>query len=162
MLFYWLKRLWVSILLKQRCQFPLSANFTCRFSALSNCVDIIFDGAFLARIFWFFFSLGSCSFAHKLPFVRLICTLTSDNQCLIKISGPAHLIFFSTPEFLFSLSPGFFQVYGIHLKKIQVTNWKKKSGVLKKNQLCRTWNFSKVQNRPSFLKTLISRNQGAG
>ena len=146
MLFYWLKRLWVSILLKQRCQFPLSANFTCRFSALSNCVDIIFDGAFLARIFWFFFSLGSCSFAHKLPFVRLICTLTSDNQCLIKISGPAHLIFFSTPEFLFSLSPGFFQVYGIHLKKIQVY-WKK-------NQFCRTWNFSrpwfseiKVQNK---------------
>ena len=68
MLFYWLKRLWVSILLKQRCQFPLSANFTCRFSALSNCVDIISDGAFLARIFWFFFSLGSCSLAHKTTF----------------------------------------------------------------------------------------------
>ena len=28
-------------------------------------------------------------------------------------------------RFFFSLSPGFFQVYGINLQKIQVTNWKK-------------------------------------
>ena len=62
----------------------------------------------------------------------LICTLISENQGLKKlrsisnlrkISGPAHLIFFSVHlSFFFSLSPGFFQVYGINLKKIQVTS----------------------------------------
>ena len=40
--------------------------------------------------------------------------------------------FFSTPEFFSSLSPGFFQVYVINLKKIQVTNWKKNQVYWKK------------------------------
>ena len=63
---------------------------------------------------------------------HLICTLISENQGLEKlravsnlrkISGPADLNFFSVHlSFFFSLSPGFFQVYGINLKKIQVTN----------------------------------------
>ena len=89
---------------------------------------------------------------------HLFCTLISENQGpeklrstsnLRKISGPAHLNFFSVHlRFFFSLSPGFFQVYGINLKKIQVTNWKKTQVYWKKTQECRTWNFSKVWNRP--------------
>ena len=54
---------------------------------------------------------------------------------LIKNSVPVHLIFF------FSLSPDFFQVYGTNLKKNPVDK-------LKKIQICRTWNFSKVWKRP--------------
>ena len=63
---------------------------------------------------------------------HLICTFISENQGLDKlrsvsnlrkISGPAHLNFFSVDlSFFFSLSPEFFQVYGINLKKIQVKN----------------------------------------
>ena len=50
----------------------------------------------------------------------LICTLISENQGLEKLrsvsnlekkSGPAHLIFFSRPEFFFSLSPEFFFMF---------------------------------------------------
>ena len=58
---------------------------------------------------------------------HLICTLISENKGLWKlrsvsnlrkILGPAHLnFFFSTPEVFVSLSPGFFQVYSINLKK---------------------------------------------
>ena len=105
---------------------------------------------------------------YKLPFTNqihisnhlfghLICTLISENQGLEKsrsvsnlrkISGPAHLIFFSVHlSFFFSLSPGFFQVYGINLKKIQVTNWKKTRCTVKKLVL-QDLNFSKVWNRP--------------
>ena len=56
-------------------------------------------------------------------FGHLICTLISENQGLEKsrsvsnlrkISGPAHLIFFSVHL-----------IYTIDLKKIHVTNWKK-------------------------------------
>ena len=89
---------------------------------------------------------------------HLFCTLISENQGLEKlrsvsnlrkISGPAHLNFFSVDLIFFSVCHlNFFHVYGINLKKIQVTNWKKTQVYWKKNQVCRTWNFSKVWNRP--------------
>ena len=77
---------------------------------------------------------------YKLPFTNqihisnhlfghLICTLISENQGLEKsrsvsnlrkISGPAHLIFFSVHLSFFSVCHlSFFQVYGINLKKTQ-------------------------------------------
>ena len=51
--------------------------------------------------------------------------------------------FFSTPDFFSVCHLNFFQIYTINLKK---SRWQteKNSGVLKKNQVCRTWNFSKV------------------
>ena len=62
----------------------------------------------------------------------LICTLISENQGLEKlrsvsnlrkISGPEHLIFFSVHLSFFSVCYlDFFQVYGINLKKIHLTN----------------------------------------
>ena len=73
---------------------------------------------------------------------------------LRKISGPAHLSFF------FSLSHEFFSDLYHKPEKIQVTNWKKTQVYWQKILLCKTWNFSKVWNRPYFLKTLIFRNQG--
>ena len=66
---------------------------------------------------------------------HLFCTLISENQGLdklrsvsnlMKIPGPAHLIFFSVYLNFFSVCHlNFFQVYGTNLKKIQLTNWKK-------------------------------------
>ena len=70
---------------------------------------------------------------------HLFCTLISENQGLQKlrsisnlrkISGPAHLSFFSTPDFFFSLS---LEVFSTNLKKIQLTNWKKIQVYWKKN-----------------------------
>ena len=68
---------------------------------------------------------------------------------LIKISVPVHLNFFSVHLIFFSVCHlNFFQVYDTNLKKIQLTNWKKIQVYWKKIQVCRTWNFSKVWNRP--------------
>ena len=68
-------------------------------------------------------------------FGHLFCTLISENQGLDKlrsvsnlrkISGPAHLIFFfSTPEFFFSLSPGFFSGLWYKSEKNSVDKLKK-------------------------------------
>ena len=63
---------------------------------------------------------------------HLICTFISENQVfkklrsvsnLRKISGPAHLIFFSVDLNFFSVCQlDFFQICTINLKEIQVTN----------------------------------------
>ena len=110
-------------------------------------------------------------FQVRNPLGLLFCTLISENEGLAKlrsvsnlrkISGPAHLSFFSVDFSFFSVCHlSFFQIYTINMKKIQVTNWKKIQVYWKKIQVCRTWNFSKVWSRPQFLKTLIFRNQGA-
>ena len=68
----------------------------------------------------------------------LICTLISENQGIEKLRSVSNLKkiqVLHTWIFFFSLSPGFFQVYGINLKKIQVTNWKKPQMYLKKSVL---------------------------
>ena len=73
---------------------------------------------------------------------HLICTFISENQGLVKlrsvsnlrkISGPAHLIFFSVHlNFFFSLSPGFFSGLWYKSEKNPGDKLKKNSGELKK------------------------------
>ena len=75
------------------------------------------------------------SFFTSSSFGHLICTLISENQGLEKlrsisnlrkISGPAHMNFFSVDLSYFSVCHlNSFQIYTINIKKIQVTNWKK-------------------------------------
>ena len=89
--------------------------------------------------------MGYCktSFLHILTYLQY-ATLEASPWILTQPFN-LHLDLWKSRGFFFSLSPGFFQVYGINLKKIQVTNWRKKIKCTeKKNQLCRTWNFSKV------------------
>ena len=75
------------------------------------------------QIFRFLVLLKPADFERQLIFGHLICTLISENQGLEKlwsvsnlrkISGPAHLIFFSVRlSFFFSVCHlSFFQVYG--------------------------------------------------
>ena len=74
---------------------------------------------------------------------HLFCTLISENQGpeklrsfsnLRKISGPAHLNFFSVDlSFFFSLSPEFFSVLRYKSEKKSGDKLKKRSGLLKKN-----------------------------
>ena len=66
-------------------------------------------------------------------------------QTLEKFQVLQTLIFFQVS----TLKKGW--VRTINLKEIQLPN-------LKKIKVCRTWNFSRVWNRPWFLKTLIFRN----
>ena len=79
---------------------------------------------------------------------HLFCTLISENQGLEKLRSASNLrkirsctteFFFSTPEFFFCLSPDFFYVYGINLKKNSGDKLKKKiRSTEKKTQVCRT------------------------
>ena len=74
-------------------------------------------------------------------------------QTLEKFQFLYTCFFFSAPEFFSGLWYKSEKNPVDKLKKIQVY-WKK-------IQVCRTWNFSKVWNRPYFFKTLIFRNEGA-
>ena len=115
-----------------------------------KCNKINMDIRFFEAIYWknkFWISLEYMCVTIGL----LICALISENQGpeklrsvtnLRKISVPAHLIFFSVCHLYF------FHFYGRNLKKIQLTNWKENQVYWKKIQVCRTWNFSKVWNRP--------------
>ena len=94
----------------------------------------------------------------KLTFSLFICTLISENQGLEKsrsasnlrkFSGPANLDFFSVCHLDF-----FLQIYSINLAFFL-------GGDLEKSPGLQDLNFSKVWNRPWFLKTLIFRNQSA-
>ena len=87
----------------------------------------------------------------------LVCTLISENQGLEKSRSASNFRKISAPADLDF-------VLRLHLeKKLDLYNKPEKNpdDKLKKFQVCRTWNFSKVWNRPLFLKTLIFRNQGA-
>ena len=92
---------------------------------------------------YFCWILSSMSNSAVTTVSHLFCTLISENQGLdksrsvsnlIKISVPVHLIFFS----------------GLWYKseKKSVDKLKKIQVYRKKIQVCRTWNFSKVSNRP--------------
>ena len=84
----------------------------------------------------------------KLAFGLLICTLIEKSRSISnprKISGQQTLIFFFQVWHLH-----FFQVYNINPTFYRVETWKKV-------KVCRTWNFSKILNRPWFLTTLIFR-----
>ena len=126
----------------------ISANKLNPFFGFSLILGPIFEFLWFRRFSGIFPTL----FSH------LFCTLISENQGLEKlrsvsnlrkISGPAQLIFFSVHLSFFSVCHlDFFQVYGINLKNTQVTNWKKTQVCWKKNQVCRTWIYSKVWNRP--------------
>ena len=88
----------------------------------------------------------SFHFFRSYTFGHLFCTLISENEGLDKlrsisnlrkISGLAHLIFFSVDLSFFSVCHlDFFQVYGTNLKKNPVDKLKKNSGLLKKKFSC--------------------------
>ena len=92
-------------------------------------------------------SLGLC---HS----HLFCALISENQGLEKLrsvsnlrksSGPAQMNFFSVHLiFFFSVSPEFFSGLWYKSEKNPGDKLKKNSGELRKIQVCRNWNFSKV------------------
>ena len=110
----------------------------------------------------------SCRVMRIHSYSHLFCTLISENQGLEKlrsilnirkISGPAELIFFSVHLIFFSVCHLiFFQIYTINLKKSRWQTEKKLRCTEKKNQVCMTWKFSQVWNRPWFLiKVQIKR-----
>ena len=78
----------------------------------------------------FSFKMGVCILFHTW-ICLLICTLTSENQGLEKLRSVSNLrknFRACTPGFFFfSLSPGFFQVYGINLAFFLGGELKKKS-----------------------------------
>ena len=109
------------------------------------CAQINLFFTFLHQTWPIFWSIWWTTYSH------LICTLISKNQGLDKlrsisnlrkISGPAHLNFF------FSLSPEFFSGLWYKSENNSVDKLKKNQVYWKKIQVCRTWNFSKVWNRP--------------